>query len=138
MRSGGNRQRTTWTGKLRTSISGNGVIPPGISGIDETQSITLACVEPRSIVSTSENIAIPAARRADAGSEPYGRALTGDTWVDTPVNMNGNTAELTPVSGATQYQVVWFPLLTVFFDPIVEDKPSHGPTYGWAITAEEV
>jgi len=131
-------QRTLWDSKLRTVVTGSGVIPPGISDIDYSSSFTLSCVAPRSLVSASANITIPAARRTDAGSTPYGRALTGDTWESTPVTMNGNVAELTPVSGATQYQVVYFPELTVIADPATEDHPSHGPVYGWTLTAEEV
>lgn len=135
---GGAKQRIAYSGKLRTTIAGSGLIPPGISGLNFDNSYVLSCVAPHSIISTIATIDIPAARRTDSGSTPYGRALVGDNWVDTEVSMGGNTATLTTVANATAYQVVYFPEITVFSDPPTEDKPKHGPVYGWSLTAEEV
>jgi len=135
---GGAWQRTTWSGKLRTSLSGNGVIPYGLSNVDFTSSFEISCKAPRSINGSGRVFTLPAARRSDAGSEPYGRALVGDTWVDTPCNVVGDTATLDAVSGATQYQVVYFPKLTVVADAPNESHPNHGPDYSWSIVAEEV
>lgn len=135
---GGGWQRVTYGGKIRTSITGSGVIPASLGSIDYDGSFTLSCIAHRAIVSASSSIAIPSARRSDTGSEPYGRALVGDVWVSTPVSMMVDNAILTPVTGATQYQVVYFPEITVFADPPVEDKPTHGPVFGWSLVAEEV
>lgn len=136
---GGGWQRTTYSGKIRTVITGSGIIPFGLSGIDYDSSFVLSCVAHRSIISASSDIEIPAARRTDAGSLPYGRALVGDKWIETGYDsIVSNTVALTPVSGASLYQVIWFPKITVHADSPVEDKPSHGPVYGWSIVAEEV
>ena len=136
---GGGWQRTTWNGKLRTVITGSGVIPAGLGEIDYTTSFSLWCVAHRSVQHASTGILIPSARRTDTGSTPYGRALVGDKWIATDVaSIVTDTVNLVAVSGATQYQVCYFPKITVFADPPFEDKPQHGPTFGWSLTAEEV
>lgn len=136
---GSGKQRTLWSGKLRTVITGQGLIPAGLSAIDFTASFTLSCVAHRAINSASRVITLPAARRSDSGSTPYGRAAVGDTWVDAPVaSLVGDTLTLTEISGATQYQAVYFPELTVFADPPTEDHPEHGPSFSWSLTAEEL
>lgn len=138
MRSGTLKQRTIWNGKMRTVVTGSGVIPAALTGIDYTGSFTLSCIAHRGVLTASTSVALPSARRSDAGSEPYGRALVGDQWVATPVSMGGDTATITAVTGATQYQVVYFPEITVFADPPTEDKPEHGPNFGWSLVAEEI
>lgn len=138
VRSGSAKHRTIFSGKIRTVVAGSGLIPAGLQTVDYTTSFTLSCIKHRGILSASPNIALPTTRRSDAGSEPYGRALAGDTWIETPAVMVGDTAQLTPVSGATQYQAIYFPEITVFADPPTEDKPQHGPTFGWSLIAEEV
>ena len=52
--------------------------------------------------------------------------------------MAGDVANITPVAGATQYQVVYFPEISVFADPPVEDKAERGPSYGWTLIGEEI
>lgn len=144
MRSGVLKQRRIWpqTGAfLTTTISGRGLIPAGIGedgSIDYDNPIVISCVAPRSILSASNTIVLPAARRTDSGSLPYGRALVNDRWQNTPVSIITNTATLTAVAGASQYQCVYFPEITCFADPPSEDHPQRGPSYNWALTAEEI
>lgn len=136
---GSAKQRTLWSGKLRTVITGQGLIPAGLSAVDFEASFTLSCVAHRAINAAGPVFTLPAARRTDSGSTPYGRAAVGDTWVDAPVDsLVGNTLTLQTVSGATQYQAVYFPEITVFADPPIEEHPEHGPSFGWSLTAEEL
>lgn len=123
--------------KLRTTLSGTGITPPGLAGIDWTQPITLGCIAERSIQSATNVITIPAARRADA--PPYGWAITAVGMLrSTPVSMAGNVATLTPVAGAIGYQVAWYPLLSmvaiggpaVSFDAV-------GAVASWDLVCEE-
>ena len=144
MRNGDLKQRVIWPlsgAKLTTTISGNGIIPPGIGEdglVDYDGSIVISCVGHRGITSASNVITLPAARRSDAGSEPYGRALTPGGWRETPLALVGDTATLTAVSGAPQYQAVYFPELTCFADPPSEEHPQHGPVFRWTLIAEEI
>lgn len=134
---GGLWQRKVWGGKIRTEISGDGVAPAGIQELDTDNPITLACVASRGINSASNVIVLPAARRADTGSEPFGFAVVDEQMVPTTCNVVTNTATLGVVAGANQYQVRYFPLITVLADPLEEDL-SRGGSTGWSLTCEEV
>lgn len=139
MRSGTRKQRTIWGNKLRTTISGSGVIPVGLSNLTTEAPVVIKCIGHRGILSTSRNIALPAgAWRSDAGSEPYGRALVGEKWVELIGTMVSDTLQLPDTSGATQYEAVYLPELTVFIDAPADDHPQHGPVFAWTLSAEEV
>ena len=139
MRDGGLKQRTIWSGKIRTTITGSGLIPPGFSLVDYDSSFTLSCIGHRAVNTTNTSVVLPSARRSDAGSEPYGRALLcAEKWYPTDVTMVGDTANITPIAGAASYQVIWFPEIVVFADPPVEAHPEHGPTFDWSLVAEEI
>jgi len=135
---GGGWQRVTYSGKLRTSITGSGLIPASLGSVNYDGSVTISCIKHRGILSASTTIALPSARRTDTDSEPYGRALVGDKWISTPVSMSVDNAILTPVSGATIYQAVYFPEIVCHVDTPSEDKPAHGPIFGWSLTADEI
>ena len=134
---GGLWQRKTWGGKLKTTITGSGIAPAGIQQLDTDNPITIACVASRGINSVSNVIALPVARRADAGSEPFGFAIVNEALVETPVNVVADVATLTIVPGANQYQVRYFPLLTVLADPLQESL-QRGSAHNWTLIAEEV
>lgn len=132
-------QTALWSGKLAVETVGSGRIPAGLAAVDFLSSFTLACISHRAINSASATITIPSARRADTGSTPYARALVGSTWIDAEVaSLVGDVMTITPVTGASQYQAVWFPLLTVRADPPVESKSSRGPEFQWVLNAEQV
>lgn len=143
-RDGSLKPRTVWRGKVSTTISASGTIPPGLQGLDFGQPITLGCIEHDAITvdAPTTAVALPSKRRTDAGSTPYGRALlmmgSVPNWVSTPVSMAGDTANITPVASAVQYQVVWFPELVVWADPPTQTKEGHGPGFRWQLTAEEM
>jgi hypothetical protein len=133
-------QRTAWAGKLRTTLSGRGAIPAGLQGIDWTAAVTIECIAHRAIsgAGTALVFTLPAGRRTDSGSLPYGRALVGRTWVPTSCAIATNVATLGAVSGAAQYQVVYFPKLTCFASPPTESREADGTLFGWDLTAEEI
>ena len=124
--------------KLKTTIQANGWIPAGLDGLDYSQSLVMQCVSPKSIVSASNVMTLPAARRADSGYDPAGWALVAGEWVSTPVNLVVNTATLTIVSGATQYRVMFYPEISVLADPPRQAGDMSGAQYSWQLTAEEV
>lgn len=123
--------------KLRTTLSGRGIAPPGLSALNWSAPVTLACVDGRSIQSATNVITLPAARRVDA--PPYGWAITpAGMLMPTAVSVAGNTATLQPVAGAVGYQVVWYPLLTVIAIAGVRSTwDAVGAVAGWEIVMEE-
>ena len=129
-------QRSLWTGKTATTIAGGGFAPSGLQAVDTSDSFDIWCIEPIAINGASNVFTLPAARRSDTGSEPFGFAVVGEQLVETPCGVVTNTATLTTVIGATGYQVRYFPILTVFADPIREDL-NRGSGFGWTLEAEE-
>lgn len=96
--------------RIATVINGSGPIPPGLDGLDYTDTLLVRCAAERSITNSSNVIDIPAARRSDTGYEPWGRAIMMDgSVVETEVQLDGDTATLTQVTGADAYQALWFP-----------------------------
>ncbi|WP_068634720.1 hypothetical protein [Thauera butanivorans] len=124
--------------KLRTTLSAQGIAPPGLAAVDWTQPVTLGCIAARSIQSASNIINIPAGRRTDA--PPYGWAVMPDGLLrPTAVAVAGNVATLTAIAGAAGYQVLWYPLLSVYAIAGVQASyDAAGAVAGWELVAEEV
>ena len=125
-------------GKIKTSISGSGTIPVGLQGVTFSGPLLLKCHQHRAISSATRVITLPAARRGDTGSEPYGRAYVGNEWVATGIGVVGNTATLDEVTGATQYQAVYFPEITVIIEgggP--RELRARGNKSSWSMTCWE-
>lgn len=136
MQSGKGIKQTHWQ-KLSTTIQGDGWLPPGLMDLDYSQPLLLSCIAPRSVVGIGTALPLPAARRSDAGYTPQGLALVGRQWVATAVSMSGDTANLTPVSGASRYQALYYPELTVYADEPQEEMDVTGAAHRWSLTAEE-
>ena len=123
--------------KLRTTLSGTGITPPGLAGIDWSAPVTLGCAAGRSIQAAANVITIPSARRTDA--PPYGWAVTPSGLLQpTPVTLAGNVATLAPVAGAVAYQVVWYPLLSVYaMEGVRVSYDAAGAVASWELVCEE-
>lgn len=143
--SGGAVLQTYWQ-KLRTTLSGAGWWPPGLDGLDYDAPLTLKCAAPRAIRAAVAAIALPAARRTDAGFVPIGHAVvpgasvgvSGGDLVPTAVSIAANLATLTPVTGAIGYQITYWPQLIVFATPPATQADLPGAAHRWSLTAEEV
>ena len=133
--------QTAWGGnhKLRTTITGSGQLPLGLSALNLPQKgVIVSCIKPRAITSLSREIALPIARRTDAGSEPFGRALMNERWQKVGVQVVGDLATLDEVTDAKQYQVHYYPEITAFVRAPLERKDGRGNAYSWSISAEEI
>lgn len=137
MQSGAALKQRHWR-KLRTSIQGDGWMPPGLVDLDYDGPLLLSCVKPRSIVTPATVATIPSARRSDAGYQPRGWALVGEQWIDTAVAMNVDEATLTPVVGASQYKVDYYPEFMVVTEGPQEEGDLGSASYRWTLVAEEV
>ena len=122
-------------GKLRTVIRGSGRLPEGLSGLDYTSTLTIACMAPRSIWSATTTATLPAARRSDWA--PHGYAIVSGRHVRTPISISTNTVTFTAVSGASGYVVAYYPSLTCYVEPPRQEFSGRGPAASWALTAEE-
>lgn len=136
MSDGSLQQQVAWHGKISTQISGSGVMPLGLQGLDYLSPVTIQCIAERIIISASTMISIPSARRSDYPVE--GKALVSGQWQTTAVSMAADTATLTAVAGATQYQAIYWPELVCLLDPPREGRNARQSAYDWSITAEEI
>lgn len=138
MHSGALRVQRNWA-KLVTEVSAAGWIAPPLAGLDTSLPYEISCIEPRAIYSSSPVIALPAARRSDAGYEPFGTALLpGNEAVDTPLVLAGNTATLTAVAGALQYSASYYPKFTAHLTDTQERHDDADATWSWSFTAREI
>jgi hypothetical protein len=148
---GGAIKDTAWE-KLAVTTTGTGRFPPGLAGLDYSQPLLMRCSAPREVSSASNVIVLPAARRVDADFVPQAYALllpagddalTGPRWEPATIDsIVTNTATITPVAGALQYQVWYWPELTVFASrPQVDHRGQPAGAarpYSWTLEAREV
>lgn len=129
--------------KIKVTISGSGTIPVGLQGVAFHGPVLVQCARHRGITSASRIITLPATRRSDTGSEPYGRAYLGREWLPTPIEqIVANVATLTEVPGATLYQAVYFPeiLANIENGGPRESRgrsPGRGNKSSWSMTCWE-
>ena len=136
MSDGSLKQQSSWSGKILTQISGSGRLPIGLDGLDYLAEITIKCVAERRIASTVNAISVPSGRRSDYAVQ--GEALVNGKWQSTPVSMSGDTATLTTVVGATQYQAIYWPEIVCFVDPPDLNRDARRSVYSWSLKAEEI
>jgi hypothetical protein len=134
MGSGRPLRKSYWT-RVKMTVTCEGLVPAGLSGLDWTVPLTVQAPSPRSTYAVSNSIALPAARRSDA-------APTALAWVDgyprpTPVTLNGNTATAAPVANATGYTFAYHPEFSALVTKTESADRTNG-TFSWNITAEEV
>lgn len=119
--------------KIKTVMSApNGVWPDSFDGLDWDAVLLLKCARERIIDGATNVITIPAARRSDAGYEPFGFALVGNRKVPAAITaIAGDQYTLASNPGATRYGVGYYPQFNV-----LASKKSTGK-YGWLIEAVE-
>ena len=139
---GGAAVRRQWSGKVRTEISGRGVVPAGIAALcSATGAVTLSCIGHRSVRSQSNVITIPAARRTDSGSTWYARSWDGDVYAAaTGTTSSGapNEVTITLASGETHdgYEVIYFPKI-VGYPELSQEGYTQNDGFGWTLVVEE-
>ncbi len=139
--SGRGVKQTLFGGKLRTSISATGWTAPGLSALDRSAEHELLCGATLSNSGGVSNIQIGALsrRRTDSGFEPVAYAIFADRHEKTPVSVDASgNCTITPVAGALQYKVDWYPKLTVLIVSFREDTQADSAQFIWDLVAEEV
>jgi hypothetical protein len=131
---GGNVIRSRHHSRSVVTISGTGWMATGLDALNWDARHELLCPKPKRVSTTGTSVVITTDARPDVPVACH--ALVGRDWVQTPVSMAGRTATITPVAGASQYSVVWYPMLTVLCQPPSED--ASGGSVSWQIVAREV
>lgn len=125
---------THWE-RMSGSISGNGWMPPGLHGLDYSQPMELRSTKVQSIAGAELAYALRGTPRPDV--TPWGQALVGGQWVNTPCAYADGVATLTAVAGATLYRVCWMPIYSVKARRPSETQDSGTASHSWSITWEE-
>jgi hypothetical protein len=134
--------RRAWRGKIRTEISGRGLVPHGLQALcTATGTVTVSCIGHRSVRSASNVITIPAARRTDSGSTWYARKWNNDVWTTasgTSTTGAPNVVTITLASGETNegYEVCFFPKITGY-PTLSEESYTQNDGFSWSLTVEE-
>ncbi len=123
--------------KQNIVFTGSGTKPLGLA-VDFSQSYIIKSSSPLGVRSLSNQITVPSGRRTDAGYMPKGMALIGMEWVETTIGFAADLATLGVVGGATQYEVLYYPELTVMSDPPEETVDSLTGQYTWTLEVREV
>lgn len=123
--------------KLRTEISAQGTVPPGIEDRVRGMAFALSCIQPLVVNGATATIVIPAARRSDTGYTPVAHAIVDGVLTSTSISITTNTCTLGAVAGADSYRVTYWPVLTMRGDVSVGFDRYQG-FYNWTLTAEEV
>jgi hypothetical protein len=135
---GSARKQTAWRGKIKTTLNGSGWIPPGLEALNYSASMEMSCIALKSVTSASNVITLPAARRADAGYEPFAIAHVNGGRVDTVINsLVANVATVEDVNAATHYTVFYYPKITVFASVPQQRHDVMTDTYTWSLEARE-
>jgi hypothetical protein len=130
---------TAWAGKLKTRLTGSGWVPPGFDLLDYDNSLEMACIAARSVIGLERVITIPAARRSDAGFEPYARANVAGGLVDATITGTaGNVITIAPVAAAQFYAVFYYPKINVFASLPSLRHDAINDKYSWDFEAREV
>lgn len=130
-------RRVAWTGKLRATISGEGFCPPGLDGIDSATTYSVAFPKQREITSASNVITLPAARRSGGLYDPVAFAIVDGMLVPTAVSVVTDTATCTVVSGATAYRVDYYPQITAYLAPGIQQLDAEQRKHRWQLVVEE-
>lgn len=136
---GSARQTVNWRGKIKTRISGSGWYPPGFDALDYETSMEMSCIAAKAVVSQDRIITIPAARRGDAGFEPYAIANVAGGRIDAAITGTaGNVVTIAAVPDAQFYTVFYYPKITVFTALPTQHHDAINDKYTWELEAREV
>lgn len=134
--------------KLGTTVSGNGMFPPGLDSLDYSNALVMQCVADREVTKNTPAMEVTQNRRTDSLHDAEGFALTEvyGEWVPTPIltsiasgtRPGYDDVTLEAVSGAIAYRVRYLPQISVFTERPSVDDQVHDGEYSWTLEAEEV
>jgi hypothetical protein len=120
-------KQTNWQ-KIKTSLSGSGGLPLGMSDLNYSLPITIKCGTPRAIVRPTNSFSLVVPHRTDQGYAPITLKLVEGFWV--PLASSGT---------GTSFMLLYYPLLTCFFKPPQENFSWDGSSpSSWSLSGDEI
>lgn len=131
--SGGRMVRMRHWSKTLITISGDGWMATGLDALDWDAEHVLLCPKPRRMATQGASVTLTSDPRPDV---PVGaHALVGRSWVPAVATRSGRAVSITPVPGAIQYSVYWYPQFTVLVTPPGEE---YADAVSWQLICREV
>ncbi len=140
-------KQQSWANKTRIVSRGSGEIPLPLLGVDYSQLMILDCCSPQSAYSATTTVTLPPGFTLSAVNynsfrsdvSMIGHAIVKGKLEHAAItNLTGNVVTLATVSGATGYQITYWPKFLVFAS---KPRESHGLRGGskraWEFVAEQ-
>jgi hypothetical protein len=145
---GGAVKQTSWSGKLRIITSGTGNIPTTLQGLDYSSVLQMDCCAPLSVHSLTTAIQLPIDITYNLATVQMWRrdvsliahALVGGVLVPAQIlTIASSLVTVASVSGATGYQVSYWPRFLVFASRPQELGGARGyASRSWSFVAEQI
>lgn len=133
--SGGPAVKMTRYERMAGTISGQGWLPPGLDGLDYSQPLELRSTQVSAIQGPGPTFTLPSTPRPD--KEPWAYAVLGGELVPAACSTVDGVVTVSPVAGASAYQVWWLPVYSVFARRPPRQQSNSTATQGWSIVWEE-
>ncbi len=118
--------------KAAGSIGGQGLMPPGLDGLDLTQPLELRLLQLCNSVLPGPVHTLSSDPRPD--KEPWASVLVDDRWVRANCTRAGRVVTVDAIENAEFYQVSWLPVYSVF---VRNFSKSQDTSHGWSFDWEE-
>lgn len=125
---------TRWQ-KMAGSISGQGMTPPALDGLDYSGPLELRSTQVSSMQSTDLVFTLPSTPRPDL--EPWAWAVVDGRLRRTGCSTVGGVSTVVAVPDASFYQVWWLPVYSVFATRPPKTQGSGSSGHGWSIAWKE-
>lgn len=113
------------------TVSGNGLMPPGLDGLDYSLPLELRLTEVSNMVGEGPAFVLTSTPRPDKAPWAFYQ-LDDGRWQRCACSFTDGVVAVPPVPGAVRYQVAWMPVYSVFTDkPSKTQSTSHGWSFSW-------
>ena len=113
------------------SVSGNGMMPPGLDGLNYSVPLELRLTEVENMVGPGPEFLLTSTPREDKAPWAFYQ-LEDQLWHRCACSFADGVVTVPPVAGAIRYQVAWMPVYSVFTDkPPKTQNTSHGWSFSW-------
>lgn len=120
--------------KELVTVTGSGWFGSGLDGLDMDQYHLLLCNKPKRMNVTGLNALLTSDPRPDVPVRAV--ALVDGLEYPTPVAMDGRAATITPVAGAQEYTVIWYPQFLVLCTP--PPAANSNRAVSWTLICREI
>lgn len=118
--------------KAAGTVSGQGLMPPGLDGLDFTAHHEFRSTQVSTAQSASLVFNLTSTPRPDKA--PWAFARIGNQWQPTPCSAVDRVVTVTPVAGASVYQVWW---MAVYQVKATRPRKNQSTAHGWSFSWEE-